>query len=132
MTVTLLTLFPEPIELLAVEPEDLAGVLLEIIPSVSQSAGFTIEALLAQVYRPDGRGYPPAGVSQEIAEALAEALAWLQNQVIVIRLGVERERGFSPHNLHSLKRGRNVDPGAGASKTTKTPEKEAGIGVGTL
>jgi uncharacterized protein (TIGR02391 family) len=84
MTTTLLTVFPEPKDLLALEPEELAGVLVEIIPGVSQSAGFMIDALLAQIFRSHGGSYPP-GAQGEIAQALAEALSWLETQGIVVR-----------------------------------------------
>ncbi len=81
---TLLAIFPDVTDLLALEPEELAGVLLEIIPGISQSAGFTLGDFTAPMFPPQGGGYPP-GAQDEIAVALAEALSWLVNQGIVIR-----------------------------------------------
>ena len=81
---TLLAIFPDMTELLALEPEELAGVLLEIIPGVSQSAGFVLGNFTAPMYPPQGGGYPP-GAQDQIVVALAEALSWLVNQGIVIR-----------------------------------------------
>jgi hypothetical protein len=48
---TLLTIFPNPDDLLALEPEDLAGVLLEVVPGVMQNGHFGIQDLLAQLFR---------------------------------------------------------------------------------
>jgi hypothetical protein len=46
---------------LALEPEELAGALIEIIPGVPQSAGFMIENFTAQIFPPRvaalGQGY---------------------------------------------------------------------------
>ena len=58
---TLLEIFPDARQLLALEPEELAGALIEIIPGVSQSAGFMAENFTAQVFPRRaaalGRGY---------------------------------------------------------------------------
>lgn len=81
---TLLSIFPDPKELLALEPEELAGVLVEIIPGVSQSAGFMINNLLGQLFLPHGQGYS-FGVQGEVAQALAEAQSWLETQGIIVR-----------------------------------------------
>ena len=81
---TLLTIFPDVTDLLALEPEELAGVLVEIIPGLSQSAGFTLGDFTAPMFPPHGGGYPP-GAQNEFVVALAEALLWLENQGIVIK-----------------------------------------------
>lgn len=82
---TLLALFPKPQDLLALEPEELAGVLIEIIPAVSQSAGFTINDLLAQLFSPHGmQGYYPPGIQREVAFTMAESLSWLETQGIIV------------------------------------------------
>lgn len=81
---TLLTIFPDVTDLLALEPEELAGVLVEIIPGLSQPAGFALGDLTTPMFPPQGGGYPP-GAQDEITVALAEALSWLVNQGIVIR-----------------------------------------------
>jgi uncharacterized protein (TIGR02391 family) len=81
---TLLAIFPKPNDLLSLEPEDLAAILIEIIPGVSQSAGFMLEALTAPLYPPQGGGYP-VGSAQNVMMALGEALSWLVTQGIVMR-----------------------------------------------
>jgi len=57
MTQTLLTLFPNPEDLLSLEPEDLGGVILELAPGVMQNGMFTLSALEqpAAWYRPTRR-----------------------------------------------------------------------------
>jgi len=56
-----LKIFPDARQLPVLEPEELAGALIEIIPGVSQSAGFMIENFTAQVFphrvAAIGRGY---------------------------------------------------------------------------
>ena len=69
---TLLEIFPDARQLLALEPEELAGALIEIIPGVSQSAGFMIENFTVQVFPQRGGGYGP-GIFQEVVLALAFA-----------------------------------------------------------
>lgn len=79
----LLEIFPEPKHLLAVTPEELAGVLIEIIPSISQRSGFVFNQFFEQVFPPHGGGYPPV-TQAEVAVVLAEALSWLITQGIVV------------------------------------------------
>ena len=81
---TLLTTLPRPEDLLALMPEELAGILIEIIPGVSQRSGFLISNFMEQLFPPHSGGYPPQ--SQEaIAVALAEALSWLVTQGMIIQ-----------------------------------------------
>src|ERR1700730_12569222 len=47
---TLLEIFPDPKDLLALEREELAGILIEIVPGISQAAGFMIDNLTEQVF----------------------------------------------------------------------------------
>jgi hypothetical protein len=56
---TLLSLFPNPNDLLSLEPEDLGGAILEIAPDVMQNGMFNTDGLLAQLFRPIGNRYPP-------------------------------------------------------------------------
>jgi hypothetical protein len=49
---TLLEIFPDARELLALEPEDLAGVLIELLAGTSQSSGFMLENLTDQFFAP--------------------------------------------------------------------------------
>jgi hypothetical protein len=81
---TLLEIFPDARQLLALEPEELAGVLIEFVPGVSQSAGFMIDNLTAQLFPPQGGGYG-SGIFHEVILAFAEALSWLETQGIIVR-----------------------------------------------
>jgi len=83
--VSLLELFPEPQDLLALQPEDLAGALMEIIPGVSQGAGFQHASLLAQINPPRGGGYPHGPTLEKCSRALSEAIAWLEAQGLIAR-----------------------------------------------
>jgi uncharacterized protein (TIGR02391 family) len=78
---TLLEIFPDPKDLLALKPEELAGILIEIGPD-----GFWFDNLKAQVSpRPNGGGYPTGWMLEEVVLALAEALSWLEIQGIIVR-----------------------------------------------
>jgi len=83
MTNTLLSIFPNSTDLLALEPEELAGVVLEIAPGVMQDEMFGIEALVAPLFPVVGGGYA-VGLQRQVRIAVAEALAWLVNQSLMI------------------------------------------------
>lgn len=89
---TLLEIFPDPKDLLALKPEELAGVLIEIVPGVSQGeAGFTINKLRGQISpQRDGSGYVH-GPLEESVLALAEAWSWLETQGIIVRNPTQSE-----------------------------------------
>lgn len=74
--------FAGPEELLRIEPEELAGVILEVIPSLSQRGMFVWQNLAEQVFSISG-GWPRSNFSQ-VAQAIAEALNWLMSQGLVI------------------------------------------------
>jgi uncharacterized protein (TIGR02391 family) len=80
---SLLSIFPTPNDLLAVTPEDLGGVVIEVAPSVMQQGRFTIDHLLKQVYQVVGPSYPQ-GTGESVANALAEAVSWLLAQGLLI------------------------------------------------
>ena len=80
----LLEAFPQPKDLLAVQPEDLAGVLIEVLPSLMQAAGFEFGALQQAFYPMQGGGYPPMSQG-EVNLVIAEALAWLEQQGLLMR-----------------------------------------------
>ena len=84
MIQTLLTIFPNQNDLMALSPEELGGVLLEIVPAVIQNGMFNTESLLAQLYPPLGNGYPVGG-NRPVSLAVAEALSWLITQGLLIR-----------------------------------------------
>jgi hypothetical protein len=75
-TVTLLSLFPKHEDLLAVAPEDLAGVIIELMPPLLQNGMFNPASLIAQLYEPVGASYPP-GSQRDVYLAIAEAISWL-------------------------------------------------------
>jgi len=83
MTETLLSIFPRPNDLLALEPEDLAGVLLEVVPGVMQNGMFNTQSLQAQLFRQIGDTYPH-GVRRPVELAIAEAISWLISQGLLI------------------------------------------------
>jgi hypothetical protein len=58
MTQTLLSIFPNPSDLLALEPEELGGVTLEVAPTITQNGLFTIHGFLAQLFLVVGPSYP--------------------------------------------------------------------------
>jgi hypothetical protein len=80
---TLPSLFPNPDDLLSVQPEDLGGAILEIAPGVMQNGMFNTASLLAQLFPQIGTGYPP-GLHEQIRLAIAEALSWLMNRGLVM------------------------------------------------
>ena len=47
---SLLSLFPQPQDLLALTPEDLGGVIVEAVPPLIQNGMFTIDSLLNPLY----------------------------------------------------------------------------------
>ena len=83
MASTLLSIFPNLDDLLALDPENLAGVLLEIVPGKMQNAMFNLNGLEAQLFTVVGTTYPP-GVSRPVQLALAEALSWLVSQGLLL------------------------------------------------
>jgi hypothetical protein len=80
---TLLSIFPNPDDLLALEPEELGGVILEVAPGAMQNSMFNIAGLLAPLFPQIGNGYP-VGLHSDVRLAVAEALSWLTNQGLVI------------------------------------------------
>jgi hypothetical protein len=81
----LLTLFPTPEALLAQEPEDLAGAILEVVPGASQNGMFNYGGLMEPLFPAVSHtGYPPR-MQSEVQRALTEAVQWLMNQDLVIR-----------------------------------------------
>ena len=59
MVDSLLSIFPTPDDLLALEPEELGGVLLEIAPSVMQNEMFTVADFAAQLFHSVGPWLSP-------------------------------------------------------------------------
>ena len=84
MVQTLLSLFPNPKTLLALAPEELGGVLLELVPGITQRDDkFLMEAFVHQLYPSNIQGYPE-GVRRSVNLAVAEAQSWLESQGLMI------------------------------------------------
>jgi hypothetical protein len=83
MAETLLSVFPNPNDLIALDPEDLAGNLLEIVPGIMQNGMFSLNGLEAQLFHVIGTTYPP-GARRPVQLALAEALSWLVSQGLLL------------------------------------------------
>jgi len=80
---SLLAIFPKPDDLLALEPEELGGVILEMAPGISQNGMFNIHSLVAQLFQQVGPSYPH-GYQRPVQMALAEALSWLVSQGLLV------------------------------------------------
>jgi hypothetical protein len=80
---TLFSQFPKYEDLLALMPEDLGGVIIELLPSVLQNGMFNREALTASCYEMVGPSYPPAS-RRAVKLAIAEAISWLVCQGLLI------------------------------------------------
>jgi hypothetical protein len=65
MTHTLLSIFPDPNDLLSLEAEELGCVLLDVAPGVVQNGMFGIGALVATLFSTIGPGYSP-GVQRPV------------------------------------------------------------------
>jgi Protein of unknown function (Hypoth_ymh) len=95
MTHTLLTIFPNPADILALEPEDLGGIVLEIAPSVMQNGMFNINSLIYPLYPG-----PPTSYAQEVRRpvtiALAEATSWLVRSGLLIEEPDQPARWYRP------------------------------------
>lgn len=76
-------IFSEPVDLLRLEPEELAGVLMEAIPSVMQQGMFHIQSLVHQLYQNERGDFRLQG--EEVELALAEAMSWLMTQGLVVK-----------------------------------------------
>lgn len=70
-------------ELLRLEPEELAGVLIEIIPDISQNDMFGLQQITAQVFERPGASWDNSQ-RRPVELAIAEAIAWLKSQGLVI------------------------------------------------
>jgi hypothetical protein len=80
---TLVYLFPRHEDLTALGPDDLGGVIMELMPPLLQSGLFNPAALVAQVFQIVGPSYPP-GVQRAVDLAIAEALSWLVTQGLLV------------------------------------------------
>jgi hypothetical protein len=76
---TLFSVFPQFRDLLALQPEELGGVILEI----ASGADFTIQQLTASLFPPIPPSYPQER-HREVTRAVAEALSWLVSQGLLM------------------------------------------------
>jgi Protein of unknown function (Hypoth_ymh) len=76
---TLISLFPKPEDVLALTPEELGGVIIELMPPLLQNGMFNLAALLAQA----GPSYPP-GSRRTVELAAAEAISWLVTEGLLV------------------------------------------------
>ena len=91
--VTVLSLFPTPEDLLALTPEDLGGVIIELMPPLLQNGLFNPAALSAQVYQGVSPSYP-RGSKRAVDLAIAEAVSWLVTVGILIPDPGQTSLGF--------------------------------------
>jgi hypothetical protein len=82
-TPTLYSLFLKPEDLLALAPEDLAGVIIELMPPLLQNGLFNPAALTASLFQRVGPSYPP-GSHRAVDLVIAEALSWLVAQGLLV------------------------------------------------
>jgi hypothetical protein len=90
---TLREIFPDPQDLLALKPEELAGILLiEIVPDISKPEdGFSFDKIHGQVV-----SYLCGGGLYEIVLALTEALSWLETQGIIVQNPLQLQNPRQP------------------------------------
>jgi Protein of unknown function (Hypoth_ymh) len=82
MSQSLLTVFPRPEDLTAIAAEDLAIVMFEFLRP-DREGRFNPAGLRDQLFTTAGASYPPMAKRQTLL-ALAEALAWLQSQGLIV------------------------------------------------
>lgn len=106
---TLLEIFPEPHDLLALEPEELAEVLIEQLHALDQTGDVTFNGITGQIYAPDIPGPPLPGrydpsTESDVLPALAASFSWLEMQGLIVRNPTQPS-----HNRYLLtRRGRKI------------------------
>jgi hypothetical protein len=80
---TLISILRNADDLLRLEPEELGGVILEVVPGLLQNEMFQLEALLSQLFPVIGESYP-SSLRRPVTVAIAEALSWLITQGLLI------------------------------------------------
>ncbi len=78
-------IFPDFDTMRSVEPEELAGAILEMIPTVNQGGGFLIDALVDPAFMKSNPKAFPGERHGEAKLIVAEAVSWLCNQGLAIR-----------------------------------------------
>ncbi|VWC10899.1 hypothetical protein BLA6993_05336 [Burkholderia lata] len=95
----LLTEIPDVDVLLALEPEELAGKMLLLLRARGEHQTFNVGTLRTELWDHHaalaGRPQYPQNRSQEVDLAVAEALAWLEAQALIVPAeGVNGQNGF--------------------------------------
>jgi hypothetical protein len=80
-TPTLLSLFPKPEDLLALTPEDLGGVIIEIMPPLLQNGVFSPATL---TYPLQHNAAYMSGDQRAVELAITEAVCWLVTQGLLV------------------------------------------------
>ena len=82
MSLDLHSIIPDPDQLLALEPEELAGLVLEHLNSLGKQSPNRAEDMLNRQHyiRPDRIAPYPRGKHQAIMQALTEAWRWLERE----------------------------------------------------
>jgi uncharacterized protein (TIGR02391 family) len=76
-------LIPDVEDLLALDPEELGGVLLQVIPGLTQNGMFYRDMFDDYLYRHESH-YPQSHRSR-VLQAISEAVAWLESSLMVIQ-----------------------------------------------
>lgn len=107
-TPTLLSIFPTPDDLLAVTPEELGAVLLEVMPRLMQNGLIQIGSFTHELYSVGQSGYQ--GVKQrEVMYAMAEAMNWLESQGLIMSAPDQFSTGFFVKTRRAQKLQTRVD-----------------------
>ena len=77
--------FDSPKALLSLQPEELAAVILEVLPAAIQNGvRFNIEGLTQPMFYRHNVGAWPEGAQGDVTCAIAEALSWLKSQGLIM------------------------------------------------
>jgi hypothetical protein len=83
MRATFASLFPSVDDFLALELEDAAAVVFEVMPSLMQNGLVNATSLIESPFQAVPSSYPP-GRRTEFARAVAECLSWLESQGLIM------------------------------------------------
>jgi hypothetical protein len=83
-TQSLLSIFPNHQDLLALTPEDLAGVIVEMMPPLLQNGLFNPANLTYPLYAGGAQSNYPPNAQRAVELAIAESMSWLVTQGLLI------------------------------------------------
>jgi uncharacterized protein (TIGR02391 family) len=84
MPETIVSLVPNVTDLLALDVEDLAGVIFEALPSMLQNGAVHIQAIATSPFPQLGPSYPH-GTRGPVGHAISEAVVWLEVQGLIFQ-----------------------------------------------